>query len=196
MDVHHNVAAGYLSTSRCESPDVVIHCGLCFRSSDCCAGSSFPKISMGSRIPGNCSTLQSGCTHCSFWKGRSLAEWDWSRSVPDGRNCAKSRTPPHSVIDYKPVATTQISLKHCQGRKTLVFHRVSRPERPHASLKFAVQRSGQASAAILYIYIVYVEIFSGWRRQVNGCNGMIWTSKLSVRVWRSKTFSPTKPWLL
>jgi hypothetical protein len=25
MGVHHNVAAGYLSTSRCESPDVVIH---------------------------------------------------------------------------------------------------------------------------------------------------------------------------
>ena len=117
MDVHHNVAAGYLSTSRCESPDVVIHCGLCFRSSDCCAGSSFPKISMGSRIPCNRSTLQSGCTHCSFWKGRSLAEWGWSRSVPDGRNCAKSRTPPHSVIDNKPVATTQISLKHCQLEK-------------------------------------------------------------------------------
>ena len=35
MDVHHNLGGGYFSTSRCESPDVVIHCGLCFRSSVC-----------------------------------------------------------------------------------------------------------------------------------------------------------------
>ena len=135
MDVHHNVAAGCFSTSRCESPDVVIHCGLCFRSSDCCASSSFLKISVGSRIPCNCSTLQSGCTHCSFWKGRSLAEWDWSRSVPDGRSRVKSRTGTHCAIDNKPLGATRISLKTASWRsapvaallrRTLLTHPVPR----------------------------------------------------------------------
>ena len=123
MGVHHNVAAGYLSTSRCESPDVVIHCGLCFRSSDCCAGSSFPKISVGSRIPCNCSTLQSACTHCSFWKRRSLAEWDRSRSVPDGRSRVKSRTCTHCTINNKPFAATRISLSHIGHNQLAVLLR-------------------------------------------------------------------------
>src|SRR2546427_7561303 len=110
MGVHHHVAAGRAAAPRCESPAIVGNCGLCLGSPDCRTGSSCRKVLLGRRIPYNCCAFQSCYTHCSCWKGCSLAQRDWSRSI-SGRRCrVQSTACTHGPIDNKPFAATRISL--------------------------------------------------------------------------------------
>src|SRR5438034_4944842 len=47
------------------------------------------------------------CIHCSFWKGRVVAEWNWSGSVPDGRTRVRWTARPPSPTYNTPYGEPQ-----------------------------------------------------------------------------------------
>ena len=110
MAVHHDVAAGRVAAPGCESPGIVGNCGLCLGFPGCRPGNSCRKVLLGRRIPCNCCAVQSCYTHCSFWKGCSLAQRNWSRIVSGSRSRVQSTARTHGLIDNKPFATARIAL--------------------------------------------------------------------------------------
>ena len=89
---------------------IVGNCGLCLGSPGCRTGNSCREILLGRRIPCNCCAVQSCYTHCSFWKGCSLAQRNWSRIVSGSRSRVQSTARTHGLIDNKPFATARIAL--------------------------------------------------------------------------------------